>query len=295
MEDIKAIDVMNYAWYFDTEERRRYFDCHEWRIGLATTFKGVGTLERAMTAFGVPSFEAMLQEMDEAGYDHVLINGLKQWSYVNQQLISDYPLDRVKEFMDRSRGRVIGAASYNPFKIEESLREIDQAVQEYGFKYVYCHSQGFGLPPSDRRYYPLYVKALEYDLPVGFQTGHSAEIMPSEEGRPMYIDRPALEFPSVKFILSHTGWPWVDEWIAMVWKHPNVYGDISSYPPRGLPDKEKLLDFIDSWRGQDKVLFGTNGLGMKRCKEQFMELPVKEETKRKVLRDNAVKLFKLEA
>ncbi len=79
----------------------------------------------------------------------------------------------------------------------------------------------------------------------------------------------------------------------MVWKHPNVYGDISAYPPRAMPDKEKIFGFIDSWKGQDKTMFGSNSLGMKACKEQFMALELKEETKRKVLRDNAVKLFKL--
>lgn len=291
--DIKAIDIMNYPWYFDVDERRKYFDAHEWRIGLKTTFKGVGTLERAMSAFGVPSFEALLKEIDEAGYDKVIVNAFKQWSYVNNQLISDYSIETVKHYVDKSKGRIVGAVSYNPLKIEESLKEIDKAVKEYGFRYIYCHSLGFGLPPSDRRYYPVYVKALEYDVPVGFQSGHSAEIMPSEEGRPLHIDKVALEFPSVKFILSHTGWPWIDEWVAMVWKHPNVYGDISAYPPKALPERDKLLEFMNSWRGEDKVLFGTNGLGLKRCKEQFMELPLKDEIKAKILRENAIKLFKL--
>jgi len=50
---------------------------------------------------------------------------------------------------------------------------------------------------------------------------------------------------------------------------------------------------MDSVRGQDKVLWATNGFGMTRCKKEFLELPVKDETKRKVLRENALKVFKL--
>jgi predicted TIM-barrel fold metal-dependent hydrolase len=46
-------------------------------------------------------------------------------------------------------------------------------------------------------------------------------------------------------------------------------------------------------RGQDKVLFGTNSFGLKRCKQQLLEMALKEETKRKVLRDNAVRIFRL--
>jgi hypothetical protein len=46
-------------------------------------------------------------------------------------------------------------------------------------------------------------------------------------------------------------------------------------------------------RGQDKVLWATNGFGMTRCKKEFLELPIRDEAKRKILRDNAIKVFKL--
>ena len=38
-----------------------------------------------------------------------------------------------------------------------------------------------------------------------------------------------------------------------------------------------------SGRGRDKVLFGTNGLGLERCKREFLELDIREETKHAVL------------
>lgn len=292
-EDIKAIDIMNYPTYFLPQERRKMFASHEWKIGFQSTFKPMGSAERAAQVMGLASFEEFLKEIDETGYEKVILTAMKQWSLVNSEWVMNQSIDMIKEFVDKGNGKVIGAVGYNPLKIEESLREIDKAIKEYGFKYIYFHPQGFNLPPHDRRYYPLYTKALEYGIPIGLQSGHSAEAMPSDPGRPIYIDEVAIQFPSVNFVLSHTGWPWVDEWIDMVWKHPNVYGDISAYPPRSLPEKEKILQFIDSWRGQDKVLFGTNSLGLKVCKQQFMELELKPETKRKVLRDNAIKLLKL--
>jgi hypothetical protein len=51
---------------------------------------------------------------------------------------------------------------------------------------------------------------------------------------------------------------------------------------------------MDSSRGRDKVLFLTNGLGLRRCKEEFMALPIRYETKRMVLRENAIQFLKLE-
>jgi predicted TIM-barrel fold metal-dependent hydrolase len=50
---------------------------------------------------------------------------------------------------------------------------------------------------------------------------------------------------------------------------------------------------MDSSRGRDKVLFGTNGLGLQTCLEQFKALPIKNETQRRVLRENAIEFLKL--
>ena len=52
---------------------------------------------------------------------------------------------------------------------------------------------------------------------------------------------------------------------------------------------------MDSGRGRDKVPFGTNanGLGLERCVKEFLELPIRDETKQRVLRDNAIELLRL--
>ncbi len=78
----------------------------------------------------------------------------------------------------------------------------------------------------------------------------------------------------------------------MLWRHPNVYGDISAYFPSGL--EERQVRFMDGSRGRDKVMFGTNALGLERCLKEFLELPLREETKRRVLRENAIQFLKLE-
>ena len=78
----------------------------------------------------------------------------------------------------------------------------------------------------------------------------------------------------------------------MVWKHPNVYGNIGAYYPSSLDPS--LVRFFDG-RGRDKVMWASNGFGLTRCKKEFLELPISDETKRKVLRENAIKVFKLES
>ena len=298
--DIKAIDIMNYP----TQCVPGIFDYNEWeefQQMASTTFKTMFPTGRFPTTpeeretyknlYGTQfnpynSAEEMIQEMDRLGYDIICLSACKMWSYRRHfKLIFDFTIDQVNDVVQKSNGRVIGAAGYNPFRIEESLRDIEKGVREYGFKFTYYHPITFGLAVNDKRCYPLYAKCNELGVPVSMQVGHSAEPLPSWLGHPMNIDEVALDFPNLKINLSHTGWPWIDEWCSMVWKHPNVYGDISAYMPKSLD--ASLVRFMDGARGRNKILFGTNGLGLKACKEQFMALNIKDETKRRVLRENA--------
>jgi len=294
-EEIKAIDALNYPHYCNPELAQKMFSTPEFQIMFTSTFKAMVrgvTPGEEWKAFGfLPNVEAMIAEIDEAGYEKVVITDIKMWSYRKTlSLILDYGVDLIHEIVEKCQGRVIGSASYNPFRIEESLREVEKGVKEYGFKMVFFHPITFGLAANDKKCYPLYAKCAELGVPVSFQVGHSAEVLPSEVGRPMYADEVALDFPNLTLILSHTGWPWIEEWIAMCWKHPNVYGDTASYFPRGY--EPGMVSFMDG-RGRDKVLFGTNGFGLKRLKEQFMELNIRDENKRRVLRENALRALKL--
>lgn len=292
MEDIRAIDCLNFPHYVDPDLAVKILQFDEFKIVFATTFKAMGVVsEEALRERSLKSVDEMLTEMDEAGYDYVVMSDYKQWSYRRHfQLIMDYGIEIVKEKKEQGNGRVLGGASYNPFRIEESLRDIDKAVKEYGFKCVYFHPITFGLAPNDRQCYPLYAKCVELSIPVGFQVGHSAEILPSEVGRPMYADQVAIDFPNLTIILSHTGWPWIEEWMSMLFRHPNVYGDTAGYFPSSYDPR--LIEFMNG-RGRDKVLFGTNGFGLKMLKDQFMQLPLKDTVKQKVLRENALKVFNL--
>ncbi len=307
-DTIRAIDVMNHPPEAQRDLGQNPFQYEEFKIMMRTTFKGAfgkrdrsapqasapkpERAERPKVLMGHASVSELIADMDRLGYERIVITATKMWSYYyHHKLILDYRVDDVGRLVAESKGRIIGAASYNPFRIEESLAEVERGVKEYGFKYVWFHPLSFGVAPNDRRCYPLYAKCNELGIAVGMQVGHSAEVLPSDVGRPMLVDEVAIDFPNLRINLSHTGWPWIDEWCSMLWRHPNVYGDISAYFPHSLDERQ--VRFMDSSRGRDKVLFGTNGLGLKACIEQFNALPIKDETKRRVLRDNAIEFLKL--
>lgn len=281
MEDIRVIDIMNYP--FTQELVDKWWSNPEMTLMKNTMFKG-------KIPFLVTTPDKFVEEMDKVGYDKVFITMPRMYSYHRKELLINFTLEEIYGIIKEHPDRLVGMAPYHPFKIMESLEIIERAVKEFGFKGVYAHTLGQNVKPNDSSMYPCYAKCAELGIPFSIQLGHSLEILPSDPGRPIYLDQVALDFPELTIIGSHTGWPWCEELIALAWKHPNVYLDVSAHLPRYLDPS--IIQFMDT-RGRHKCLFGTNGLGLARCKEQFMELSIKDETKKAVLRDNALKVFKL--
>ena len=300
-----AIDIMNYAPLIAPGLSGPEYACREFQIMIETTFRSMVVDDTIQTLWGrvVPisgdieidptlKVDEAIAKLDSAGIEMSTLVCMKMWSYYHHhRLIVDFPEDVVAEALAVAPDRFIGAAGYNPFRIDESLRRIEIAVREQGFTYVWFHPITFGLRPNDRRCYPLYAKCVELGIPVGLQVGHSAEVLPSEVGRPYYVDDVAMEFPTLKINLSHTGWPWTAELISMCWRHPNVYGDISAYFPKTL-DPE-LIQFLNSGRGRNKIMFGTNGLDAARCLREIDELPISDKSRERLLSVNALEFLGL--
>ena len=150
----------------------------------------------------VDEFIAM---MDEAGCDKVLVPAIRMFSYKKKTLVWDITEEEVLEVVKLSHDRIVGLAGFNPLKGMESVRQVEKAVKEYGFKGVYIHPYGWGIPLNHRQFYPLYAKCAELGVPVSMQVGHSAEHMPNEFGRPIHMDNIALDFPELNIIGAHTG------------------------------------------------------------------------------------------
>jgi uncharacterized protein len=155
---------------------------------------------------------------------------------------------------------------------------------------MYSHTHSWDRRFDDATYYPYYALASDFDVPIGMQAGTSGGLMFSECGHPIGIDRPAIYFPDTRFVLSHTGWPWVDEAIAMALKFPNVYLGTGSYPPRHWPPT--LRSFLGG-PGKAKVIFATNfpTTGHRHALGQFSELDLTPEVADGVLGGNARRIY----
>ena len=300
-----VIDIMNYAPLVAPGLSGTEYQFDEFQTMVRTTLRpllrnGIVTTQwgREVDVAHPPTepdptlnIDGALAELDRTGCDAAVLACVKMWSYrSHHRLIMDMPEEVVAEAVQKGGGRFIGGAGYNPFRIDDSLRRIETFVRDHGFRYVYFHPITFGLAPNDRRCYPLYAKCAELRIPVGLQVGHSAEPLPSNVGHPMLVDDVAIDFPDLKINLSHTGWPWTGEFISMLWRHPNVYGDISAYFPKSLdPELVRAMDR----QIRHKVMIGSNGLDLKRCVEELNELPLRDASKERILRQNAIEFLGL--
>jgi len=211
-------------------------------------------------------------------------------------LPNDYYAGIVKEYPNK----FIGFAGIDPLKGMEAVREIRRSY-DLGLRGIAVRPFMFQIPPTHAKMYPIYSTCVELDIPIWFHLSINFSTNSMEVERPIYLDIVCQDFPELKIIAGHGGWPWVNELVAVAWRNPNMYIDIASYVPKYLGMKgtgwEPLINLGNSIL-QDKILFGSTwlfmGLSIKQLADGVMELPLKEEVKKKWLYSNAAKLLGIE-
>lgn len=233
-----------------------------------------------------PPVTTTIAAMDQGHVDKALISA---WVAPRTVMISN---DEVAGFVAQAPQRLIGVGSVDISRPMTAVREVRRCVQELGFKAIRVLPWLWEAPPTDRRFYPVYTVCAELGVPFCTQIGHTGPLMPSEVGRPIYLDQVALDFPELTIVGGHIGYPWTDEAIAVATKHEHVYIDTSAYTARRYP--AALVDFMRS-HGRRKVLFGTNYPMILPAKalEGIDTLGLDEEARTLFLAGNAQRVFKL--
>ena len=243
---------------------------------------------------GVP-LETYLEKMDRARIQRSLLIAVRAGD-LRITGSFEIPYARVADICQRYPDRFSGLAGVDPTRGMQGLRDLEYAVKEYGFVGAHLYPHWFGLPPDHARYYPIYAKCCELEIPIMMQVGHCLRyqrerILPSV-GRPITLDQIAIDFPELTLIGIHLGYPWTEEMISVAWKHEHVYIGSDAYAPRHWP--ESFVHFINTW-GKDKVLFGTDWpvIDPERAITEIEALELRPESKQKLLRDTALRLFRL--
>ncbi len=237
---------------------------------------------------------AFLAFLDQLGIERAgLIN------YVSPEIIGFTPEvnDWCAKYCSSAPDRLIAFGSVHPNYVADAGAEVDR-IAKIGIRGLKVHPSHQMISPNAYRdgYGPLaavYERAQANGLPVMIHTGTS--IFPGARNihaQPMLADDVCIDFPDLVVILAHGGRPlWMNEAFFLVRRHKNMHMDISGIPP------QKLLEYFPRIEDiADKVLWGTDwpGPGVPEIKgnlEKFMALPIAAEAKRKILYDNAARMF----
>jgi uncharacterized protein len=242
--------------------------------------------------------KAFLGFLDSLGIERAgLIN------YVSPDVIGFPPAvnDWIADYCKESPERLIAFGSVHPRFVADAGAEVDRLAR-IGIRGLKVHPAHQLYSPNDYRnglgpLAAVYERAQANRMPVMIHTGTS--IFPgarNPHAQPILADDVGVDYPDLMVILAHGGRPlWMNEAFFLVRRHNNMYMDISGIPPQKLMEYFPRIEDI-----ADKVLWGTDwpGPGVPEIRgnlEKFMALPLSETTRRKILYDNAARLFPLRA
>jgi predicted TIM-barrel fold metal-dependent hydrolase len=244
--------------------------------------KGILRERAEKAAVSLPRFMELL---DEAGIAWGVINGGSHEQ--TAELVAEYP------------ERFIGCAYVDPHEGMKAVRELERAVRELGLKCFYASPYRYGVRANDKKFYPLYAKAVELGIPVFVYTTMTYRTdFPMDIGHPLYLDEMAMDFPEMKIIAGLGGWPWVPDMVGVARRHQNVYISTAGHRPKYLATPgsgwEMLMQFGNTLL-QDRIVFasswGTYSMPINEVVREMRALPLKDDVKEKWLYKNAARLF----
>jgi predicted TIM-barrel fold metal-dependent hydrolase len=198
----------------------------------------------------------------------------------------------VKEHPDR----FVPALEVDPNKITDTVRAIRTAYDEHHIKAVTTFPAGCNpqVPVSDRRYYPIYQTCVDLDIPIVANAGIAGPRLPSACQDVMHFDQVCYDFPELRIVMRHGAEPWEDLAVKLMLKWPGLYYMTSAFAPKYYP--KAVIDYANT-RGADKVMYAgyyPMGLSLERIFDELPNVAFRDHVWPKFLRENAVRVFKLD-
>jgi len=224
----------------------------------------------------------VLDNMDRFGVERAMVGVTTQ---------REESIRALKEHPDR----FIGSVSVDPNGGMDAVRLIVEMYETYGIRAVTSFPAGCNpqVPINDKRYYPVYAKCIELDLPIFVCAGVPGPRVPMESQRVELIDEVCWFFPELTFVMRHGAEPWTDLAVKLMLKWPNLYYSTSAFAPKHYP--KNIIDYANT-RGADKIIYAgyfPAGLTYDRIWGDMPNVAFKDEVWPKFLRDNAAKVLKL--
>ena len=204
---------------------------------LSYLFKGI----EGRSAIETP--EQLLEVLDQSDIGAGVVS-------IMQPEHAEWVGDAHKQFPDK----ILPAMIVNPLNGYDEIRKVVDYYERYGVRCLRIPPFRYELAPTDRVYWPFYVKALELDIAVSMNAGMPGPRRPGWVQNPIHYDEVAYHFPDLRLIMTHCGQPWIEEAISTIAHWDHVYMSCTSVAPKYWPPS--FVQFINT-RGRQKMMFGT--------------------------------------
>jgi len=240
------------------------------------------------------SMDEFLDQMRKSGVSLAVLQA--EYTYGDINLLNRRVGETVKQHPDT----LIGFAGIDPLATDDPVADLDRYVNEWGMKGLNLQPWVQGMYCNDKRLYPLYSYCQQEEIPVTIHASINFSVTRKiDYSHPRYLEEVACDFPKLTIVANHAGWPWVNEMVAVAWKHPNVYMEIGGVSPRYMvmpgTGWESFLTYGNSVL-KDQILFATDSImPHDRVIKEVDLLPLKDTVKENLLYKNALRVLKLPA
>ncbi|MDQ1732709.1 MAG: uncharacterized protein QOK10_2868 [Pseudonocardiales bacterium] len=184
-----------------------------------------------------------IERMDEAGVDAAAVMTIADLPGINPQA-----LELIADACGQYPGRLFGFIRLHPWYRQESLKLLDQAVNEHGFRGLKLHPVSSLAHPSGEDTIALIRRAGELGIPTLFHCGDEPMTTP------LSIEPAAAACPDSIIVLGHMGGYFhVDEAIEVAERHANIILETSA-----TPYPAKIAEAVERI-GAARVVFGSDG------------------------------------
>ena len=208
-----------------------------------------------------PAAAAMVQHTGQADATHHLeavdaVDRAIVLAFKSRYLETEIPNAYVAEYVQQNSSKMVGFAGIDPTE-RDWMEELRIAQEELLLKGVTVSPAMQNCHPSDTRSMRLYEACVTRGMPVIFEQNHRSPAAKMEFSRPLLLDEVAREFPDLRIIISHLGYPWTEETVVLLGKHANVYADIAGLHRRQWLTYNALLNAYE-YGVIDKLLFASD-------------------------------------
>jgi uncharacterized protein len=201
----------------------------------------------------------LLPQADTA--NHLLASEPTERTFVlgfrSRHLGAAIPNEYIADYCREHGDKMIGFAGIDPTE-DDAPDQVMHVTKELDLRGITICPAAQDFHPSDTRAMAVLERAAALHIPVIIYPGtHLSPKTKMEYARPHLLDEVARSFPNLKLVLSHLGYPWVDEAIVLLGKHHNVYADVAALLRRPWVAYDALVR-AHQFQVIDKLLFGSD-------------------------------------